>query len=124
MVASEDITGGSSSTIVRPRGFVINADGGAAALISEPTDTANNQVQSLCYLAGRTAGAVETAAGAGQDRDQRAEAGRAQEQSLVPGIVPAASGPGLEALLLGRHPARDRRKTGRGARLDPRRSPP
>jgi len=51
-IASETITGGGSSTIERPRGFAVNAGGAAAALISEPIDTANNQVHNLYYQAG------------------------------------------------------------------------
>lgn len=51
-IASEAITGGGSSTIERPRGFAVNAGGAAAALISEPIDTANKQAHYVYYQAG------------------------------------------------------------------------
>lgn len=51
-VAAEGITAGSSSTIVRPRGFAVNAGGAAALLAMEPLDAANNQVPYLYYQGG------------------------------------------------------------------------
>jgi hypothetical protein len=51
-VATESITAGSSSTIVRPRGFAVNAGGTAALLVSEPQDAANNSLSFLYYQGG------------------------------------------------------------------------
>lgn len=56
VIASEAITGGTNSTIDRPRGFAINAGGAAAALVSEPVDSANNQVHNLYWQAGAPLG--------------------------------------------------------------------
>lgn len=48
-IASESITSGSYSTIVRPRGFAVNAFGAAAVLLNEPQDAANNSAPFLYY---------------------------------------------------------------------------
>lgn len=53
-IASESITAGSSSTIVRPNGFSVNAGGAAAVLASEPQDAANNTKQFVYYQGGST----------------------------------------------------------------------
>lgn len=54
-IASEGITSGNKlSTIVRPRGFAVNAGGAAAVLINEPQDAANNSSPFLYSQGGST----------------------------------------------------------------------
>lgn len=51
-VASESITNGKFSTIVRARGFAVNASGTAALLVSEPVDPSNNSIPYLYHQTG------------------------------------------------------------------------
>lgn len=51
-VASENITAGGSSTIVRPVGFAVNASSAAALLVNEPQSAANNSLPFLYYEGG------------------------------------------------------------------------
>lgn len=86
-IASEDITSGKYSTILRPRGFAVNASGAAAVLVNEPQDAANNSAPFLYY---------EGAAGA-QPGPPEQGAGPSPGPNAVPGTPPVTVKPPLPA---------------------------